>query len=200
MQIIEVPSRDVEIPERAIASRMGFKGIGTIPEEFRKWYVEVREIAMELSKPSAAIDLFIPSSYDDIKGISIDRIEITGTLAKSQLGKSVEITAMLVTLGSDIDDKISELHESGEELKSFMLDAIGSELVEYVARSLDGDLRSKRSLKGSARIAPGYVDLPISLNEWFAFKFGKMLSVKSDPQSFTFLPRKTISAFIGWSN
>lgn len=201
MEIFEIPPKDVEIPQRAIAARMGFKGVGEIPDEFRHRYDEAMSIAMEITKPVVAIENFpvYPPKISQ-KGIFIDTIEITGTLAKSQLGKSVEITAMLVTLGSALDDKINEFHEDGEELKSFMLDAIGSELVEYVARRIDGNLRSKTKLKGSARIAPGYVDLPISLNAWFTSKFGEAISVKSDPQSFTFLPRKTISAFIGWSN
>lgn len=197
MEIIKISPDEVALPERAVAARMGFRGVGSIPSEFRDNYDEAMSIAMDLTKPVVAIENFVPYILNDT--LAIDTIEINGTLAKSQLGKSVEITAMLVTLGSAIDDKITELHEAGEELQSFTLDAIGSELVEYVARQVDGELRSKTSLKGSARIAPGYVDLPISLNAWFASKFGKAISVKSDPQSFTFLPRKTISAFIGWS-
>jgi hypothetical protein len=201
VEIFEIPPKDVEIPQRAIAARMGFKGVGEIPDEFKHRYDEAMSIAMKIAKPVVAIENFpVYSPKTSQKGILIDTIEITGTLAKSQLGKSVEVTAMLATLGSDLDDEIAKFHEDGEELKSFMLDAIGSELVEYVARHVDGELRSRKSLKGSARIAPGYVDLSISLNAWFAFKLGKFISVKSDPQSFTFLPRKTISAFIGWSN
>ncbi len=199
MEIFEISPKDVEIPQRAIAARMGFKGIGKIPDEFKSRYDEAISIAFEIAKPIAAVENFHMNQESNGK-ILIDTIEITGMLAKSQLGKSVEMTAMLVTLGSAIDDEIAKLHEDGEELKSFMIDAIGSELVEYVARWVDGNLRSKTSLKGSARIAPGYVDLPITLNAWFASKFGKFISVRSDPQSFTFLPRKTISAFIGWSN
>lgn len=197
MEIIKISPDEVALPERAIAARMGFKGVGSIPPEFKDDYDEAMSIAMYLTKPVVAIENFVPYLSNDT--LAIDTIEINGTLAKSQLGRSVEITAMLVTIGSAIDDKITELHKAGEELKSFTLDAIGSELVEYVARHVDGELRGKVSLKGSARIAPGYVDLPITLNGWFASKFGKAISVKSDPQSFTFLPRKTISAFIGWS-
>ncbi len=199
MEIFEISPKDVEIPQRAIAARMGFKGIGKIPDEFKSRYDEAISTALEIAKPIAAVENFHMNPESNGK-IFIDTIEITGMLAKSQLGKSVEITAMLVTLGSTIDDEIEKLHEEGEELKSFMIDAIGSELVEYVARLIDGNLRSKTSLKGSARIAPGYVDLPITLNAWFASKLGKFISVRADPQSFTFLPRKTISAFIGWSN
>ncbi len=198
MEIIQIVPNEVALPERAIAARMGFKGLGSIPSEFRKQYEKAMSISMNLAKPVVAIENFVP--YLSNGTLAMDTIEIKGTLARSQLGKSVEITAMLVTLGSAIDDKITELHEAGEELESFMLDAIGSELVEYAARHVDENLRSKTSLKGSARIAPGYVDLPINLNAWFASKFGEAIYVRSDPQSFTFLPRKTISAFIGWSN
>ncbi len=198
MKVIEIPPQEVDIPRRAIAARMGFKGLGDIPNEFRSIYEELISLLLKISKPLIAFDDFTPSI--DNEEILIDNVRITGNLARSQLGKSVEITAMLVTLGDRIDEEISHFHEIGDDLRSFMLDSIGSEFVEYVARKFDASLRSSKSLKGSARIAPGYVDLPIALNKWFASEFGKAISVRIDPDSFIFLPRKTISAFIGWSN
>ncbi|MGC8612469.1 MAG: methionine synthase [Athalassotoga sp.] len=198
MEVIEIPPQEIEIPQRAIAARMGFKGIGEIPDHFKPIYEELISLLLKVSKPLIAFDDFVPSM--DNGEILIDNVKITGILGKSQLGKSIEITAMLITLGEQIDEEIANFHQSGDDLRSFMLDSIGSEFVEYVARKFDASLRSKKSLKGSARIAPGYVDLPITLNKWFASKFGKAISVTIDPESFVFLPRKTISAFIGWSN
>ncbi|BBJ28686.1 methionine synthase [Athalassotoga saccharophila] len=198
MKVIEIPPQDIDIPQRAIAARMGFRGLGEVPDQFKPIYEELISLLLKVSNPRVAFDDFVPSIENG--EISIGNVKIIGTLAKSQLGKSVEITAMLVTLGDKIDEEIAHFHDVGDDLRSFMLDSIGSEFVEYVARKFDASLRSKKSLKGSARIAPGYVDLPITLNKWFASEFGKAISVTIDPDSFVFLPRKTISAFIGWSN
>ncbi len=196
LKVVEISPYDVELPQRAIAARMGFKGVGAVPEQFRAVYNEVMDIALKVARPAIAFDNFIPTFEDAIK---IDDVKIDGNLANNQLGKSIEITAMLSTLGDEIDDEISKLHVKGEELKSFMLDSIGSELIEYTSRKFDLQLRTQKQMKGSARIAPGYVDLSISLNAWFASIFGRALNVSCDAEVFTFLPRKTISAFIGWS-
>lgn len=198
MERIEIDPLEIELPQRAIAARMGFKGLGQIPEQFMAIYEELDSLLSQISKPVVVFEDF--TSVIEPDGISIDTIKITGSLAKTQLEKSVEITAMLMTLGEEVDKKIAYFHEMGDELRSFMLDSIGSEFVEYAARRFDGILRSRKSLKGSARIAPGYVDLPIHLNKWFASKFGDKIGVSIDPDSFVFLPRKTISAFIGWSS
>lgn len=196
-RIFNISPYDVKVPERVVAARMGFKGVGRIPDEFKGIYEEVYEFALKISKPIVVVEDYDVSSEDEI---TIDGMKISGNLAHSQLGKSVKITAMLATLGEKLDDEISKFHTEGKEIESFTLDAIGSELAEFTIRFVDGILRDERKLKGSARISPGYVDLPLSLNSWFAKKMGKYASVKCDDESFVFEPRKTISAFIGWSN
>jgi hypothetical protein len=197
----EIPPQKIIIPERVIAARMGFKGVGKIPESFKDTYKKIYETAMKLSTPSAAVKTYDVLSCDG-EGIEISGLRINGKLALSQLGESVQVSAMLVTLGSEIDEEVSRLHEKGKELESFMLDSIGSELVEFTARYVDGILREEKDLeglKGSARISPGYVDLDLSLNAWFANEMGEELDVFCDEESFIFTPRKTISAFVGWS-
>ncbi len=189
---------DIEIPERVLAARMGFKGVGKIPEEFKKAYERMHDLICDITEPTAMVQEYDASHENEI--VKIYNLEINGKLASSQLGKSVKISAMLVSLGEKLDDKISQLHEEGKEVESFFLDSIGSELVEFTARTVDGLLRDNTDLKGSARISPGYVDLPLSLNAWFARNMGKEVGVICDEESFTFVPRKTISAFIGWSN
>lgn len=201
MKKFDVQPQKVKIPERVIAARLGFKGVGKIPQEFVAIYEDVYELAMKIASPKAIVKDYEVLSRDE-KGIEIENLKITGKLALSQLGQSVEISAMLVTLGHKFDDEILNSHENGNELRSFMLDSIGSELVEFTARYVDGMLREEkdtRNLKGSARISPGYVDLPLKLNLWFAKEMGSELEVLCDEESFIFVPRKTISAFIGWS-
>lgn len=194
-RVFKISPHDVKVPERIVAARMGFKGLGKIPNEFRNVYEQVYEIIFDVSRPVAVVKDYNVFSEDKVE---IDGIEIPGNLAFSQLGKAVKVTALLVTLGKRLDDKISELHHEGKAVESFTLDALGSELAEFTARFVDGILRSERDLKGSARISPGYADLPLSLNLWFAQTMGRYVAVRCDDESFVFEPRKTISAFIGW--
>jgi hypothetical protein len=188
---------EIEIPQRIIAARLGFKGMGHIPEEFKKIYDFSYKIACRLSEPMVVVECYGVKSNEN--ALEIDDIVLSGKLVEAQLKGSEKISAMLVTLGDKIDMEISRLHKIGKELESFFLDGIGSEMVEFTARKVDGILRERKTLNGSARISPGYVDLPLNLNKWFAQEMGKEIGVVCDEESFTFLPRKTISAFIGWS-
>ena len=198
VRIFNISPYDIKVPERVIAARMGFKGLGKIPDEFKDVYEKVHESALKISKPVVVVDDY--AVLVENEEIKIDEIEIPGNLARSQLKKSVKISILLATLGSEIDEEISRLHKNGKEVESFALDAIGSEMIEFAVRYVDGMLRNETELKGSARISPGYADLPISLNLWFYKKLGNYISVRCNGESFTFVPRKTISAFIGWSN
>lgn len=195
-RIVEIDPEGIEIPERVLAARMGFKGAGRVPERFRGIFSEMKKAAGTLSKPTASF-----ADYDTVRGdiLSVSGVEIPGKLAQSQLGGSSEITAIVVTLGKELDREISRLHDEGSELESFILDSIGSELAEYAARTIDAGIRAEKKLRGSARISPGYADLPLSLNLWFARELGKDIGVVCDAEAYTFVPRKTISAFIGWS-
>ncbi len=186
---------EISIPPRVLAARMGFRGAGEIPERFEKHFNIACKLAHKVAKPRAVVEEYEASLLEE--GVKIDGINVSGKLAMSQLGKAKMVSAMLVTLGRQIDEEVSLLHKNGMELESFFLDAIGSEMVEFTARKVDGILR-RRVLKGSARISPGYVDLPLELNRWFAQRMGKIIDVICDDESFTFLPRKTISAFVGW--
>jgi len=195
-EIFKVEPEEIKIPERVLAARLGFKGLGKIPDDFKESFDRAYSIALSVAKPSAVYETF--PSKDTENGVKIGEMIIEGKLAASQLKGSKGVTVILATLGSKFDEKIEELHKSGEELLSFFLDGIGSEMAEYFARMLDSALREKFG-QGSARISPGYVDLPLSLNGWIIDAIGgQRIGVTYDPQTYIMKPRKTISAFIGW--
>ncbi len=195
-EIFRMDPRKVRIPERVIAARLGFKGLGKIPENFEKQFNIAYELAMRVARPLAIYEHFSVSVTRD--SISIDGINLGGKMVRQHLESSEKITVILSTLGDDYDREIEELHTDGKELLSFFLDGIGSELVEYFTRILDGKLREENG-NGSARISPGYGDLPLELNKWIIEKLGaKEFGVSYDPETFVMKPRKTITAFIGW--
>lgn len=71
--------------------------------------------------------------------------------------------------------------------------------MEYALRKVDSDLRTKRShLEGSFRISPGYGDLPLSLNKEIVKLFKDEVDVDVLEDSYVLVPRKTITALVGW--
>lgn len=196
-EIFRADPADIEIPRRVLAARLGFRGVGDIPEEFKPFFERAYGIALKVATPLALYGNFKPRDLED--GVVVEGKEIRGRLASQHLKGRKTVTLILATLGSRFDEEISRLHSEGEELLSFFLDGIGSEMVEYFARMLDSKLREEMG-EGSARISPGYVDLPLSLNAWIIEKLsGKDYGITYDPETFIMHPRKTISALIGWS-
>jgi hypothetical protein len=195
-KVFRISPEKVKIPERVLAARLGFKGVGKIPEEFSVPFKKAYSLAMEVASPVALYKHY--KSTDSVNGVIVNGKEIPGKLAKQHLGGSKEVSLILSSLGLKYDEKIEELHEKGEELLSFFLDGIGSELVEYFTRMLDAKLREEKGI-GGARISPGYGDLPISLNAWIIETLeGEKYGITYDPETFVMKPRKTISALIGW--
>lgn len=188
--------RNIKIPERVLAARLGFKGVGRIPENFLESFKRAYEVAMEVAEPVAAYDTF--EAKENPEGLLVSGKILKGKMVTQHFGKSSFVTLILSTIGMKYDEKIEELHKSGEELLSFFLDGIGSELVEYFTRDLDKKLRENMG-SGSARISPGYGDLPIELNAWIIDTLdGENIGVSYDPETFIMIPRKTITALIGW--
>ncbi len=192
----EIDPNTVIIPERELCSRLGFLGERTIPPQFKDRVDSALSRTRGIAKPTAlVIDL---KAIPHQQGLGFGEIVIYGSLAKKHLAGCSEISVILLTLGGEFDRLIYSDPE--DQLGSFFLDGIGSELAEYSVREVDRILRARRpDMVGSSRISPGYGDLPLSLNrDIVRIIDGGDIGVFIVDGSFEMSPRKTISAFIGW--
>jgi len=121
---------------------------------------------------------------------------IPGELATKHIGGCGSVSLLLLTLGPGVDRLIS----GSDDLGAFLIDGISSELAEFGVREVDRRLRkSHENVVGGPRISPGYSDLPLELNGWMVEALdGAGIGVTVVPGSFQMMPRKTITAFIGW--
>ncbi len=187
---------EIVVPERVIAARLGFKGVGRIPDEFVESFKRAQEILKEVAHPLAIHEDFKVENHPG--SVVVAGKKLSGRSVEDHIKGSKAVSVILATLGHEVDDRISKLHEEGEELLSFFLDGLASEMVEYFVRMLDTELRRERG-QGGPRISPGYGDLPLSLNDWIVeILNGEEFGITCDPDTHIMLPRKTISAIIGW--
>ncbi len=187
---------EIKIPERVLAARLGFKGLGKIPEGFQRHFERALEIAIKVARPSALYETVAVEV--DGENLVAGPLVLKGKLASQHLYGSSKVTVIAATLGEDFDREVERLHKNGDELSSFFLDGIGSEMVEYFVRALDMRLRNIYG-QGSARISPGYGDLPLSLNcDILDFLKTSRIGLRCDPSTYIMIPRKSITAFIGW--
>ncbi|MCD6267054.1 MAG: methionine synthase [Thermotogaceae bacterium] len=196
-RVVEIDPTAVKVPERVISARLGFKGVGRIPEEFRNIFEKAWREITKVSTPFALLEdeECVWNEY-----LKVREIELKSDLVRKHLKNCEIVTLMVVTLGENVDRKIEEAHEGGDELLSYFLDGIASEFVEYIAREIEKVLRKdKEPLVGGARISPGYGDFSLEMNKWIVeILDGERYGIKYHPESFMLIPRKTIASIMGW--
>ncbi|WP_334100229.1 methionine synthase [Thermotoga petrophila] len=194
MPKVEIDPKDIKIPNNVLKSKLGFGRAEDIPKEFRRTVERAYEELLNVARP-----VVLWRDFDVDNPLSFDSMKLTGELAEKHLSGSKIITVFLATLGKRVDEKIEEYFRKGEDLLAFFIDGIASEMVEYALRKVDAELRMKRSnLEGSFRISPGYGDLPLSLNKKIVEIFKEEVDVDVFEDSYVLVPRKTITAFVGW--
>jgi len=194
---VELDPREIEIPKNVLKARLGFGRVREIPPAFEKYVREAYEELLEVATPVVFWEDFEAKSEDG--KISFDGLELSGKLVEAHLLGSKLVTVFLATLGEGVDEKIEEHFARGEDLMGFFLDGIASEMVEYALRRVDATLRTQRPhLLGGFRVSPGYVDLPLELNERIVKMFEGQVDVRVVQGSYVLVPRKTITAFLGW--
>lgn len=196
-----LPPQDVKVPKASVLARSGIPGKEKPPEELDEYFNRAAELVSSVATPEAV--------YETLKAewkngtLVVHEIHLSGRLVKEQLDGAEYVTLMAATLGHSIENLVSTLMESGETLLAFFCDAYASELIEFFVRELDAKLRkdmSKHGYIGTARLSPGYVDLPLSLNEVIAkhLRTQELIELTVLPESGQLSPKKSIIAFMGW--
>ena len=200
LEIINVPSDEITVPEMAILTRLGFRKTKEMPSDFRELYECSLTLVRDTAEPLALIKN-LSCNWDTLtNSLQVLSKTLKGRLIEKHLKECERLSLLLVSLGKGVDRLIGEKHENNEELFSFFLDAISSEFAEYTARRIDVMLRERtQGYISTARISPGYGDLPLEWNSWFVeVLHGEEYGISCRKDSYILLPRKTISAFIGW--
>jgi len=191
---VEIDPSEIKIPDNVLKAKLGFGRAEDIPKEFRRTVERAYEELLNVARP-----VVLWRDFDVDNPLSFDSMKLTGELAEKHLSGSKIITVFLATLGKRVDEKIEEYFRNGEDLLAFFIDGIASEMVEYALRKVDAELRMERfNLEGSFRISPGYGDLPLSLNKKIVEIFKDEVDVNVIEDSYVLVPRKTITAFVGW--
>jgi hypothetical protein len=189
---------DIHVPESVIAGRLGFKGQKAIPDRFRASYHRAMEELIGASKPEALFDTteVVPGGNTVVIGDH----EMTGELIQKHLSGTDHATLLLATLGLGVDRIIDEKGREGDTVASFFTDGIASEMVEFFVRELDMILRRENpEMAGGTRISPGYGDLSLEHNRWMVEVLGgEAIGISVVEGSFQMIPRKSISAILGW--
>jgi hypothetical protein len=147
---------------------------------------ECIRLAMKLAKPSA-VRAIKKASAVDLKSHAL----------RSHIRGAESIAFFLVTIGDAVEKRASVLMASGDALKGYLLDRIGSIAVESLAQEAEDALASeyaKKNMSVSMRFSPGYCDWAIEEQ----FKLAEILDFQKAGvklnEKCMMVPKKSISA------
>ena len=117
----------------------------------------------------------------------------------SRTSKPAYLTAYAITLGSEIDDLITE-RQKESMLDAYITDAAGSVVIEQYIDQLHGHLGKEYDKKGwtiTERFSPGYCDWDIreGQKELFRFLEPNEMGIHMLPSS-AMMPQKSVTAII----
>jgi cobalamin-dependent methionine synthase I len=112
------------------------------------------------------------------------------------------VVLLMVTIGSDLEKEVESLFSEGEATRGFILDAIGSETADAVADKLHWEVLSGLAKKNgytvTPRFSPGYGDWPLQVqHKLIQVCGGERIGISVTPSSLM-IPRKSVSAVLGF--
>jgi len=192
---------DLLIEESNIARALGY-GDGIRPEHISTLINQYISESKYYAKIKTGY-CFYPIDFIDAKihqiGIAEEVFSTNRTITR-ELNKSAHAAIYVITLGTNFDNWSSELFKSDEPLAGYIVDTIGSELVELSAHWLELQIESSIEIEGlkcTHAHSPGYCD-------WLVDEQHKLFSLLPDnPCGITLsptalmVPIKSLSGIIG---
>ena len=131
-------------------------------------------------------------------GLTFDGSGLSGAMRKCQ-----SATVFLITIGNELDRKISDLLRKKQLTRAYMYDAVGSVAAEETAETFQNMFDSRVNKKGLAttlRFSPGYCDWPLEeQKKLFRVIDSSVIGVELRPTSLM-RPSKSISGIFGVGN
>jgi hypothetical protein len=154
--------------------------------------VRPRRVTARFSLVSNEGDIFLPDIGLALPGLSIRR----------HLKGCGEVLLLAATLGVEAD-KLIHRFEHDDFIRSVVLDACGSRLIEEVCDESEQSIRAETVGEGlflTRRFSPGYGDLPLTLQPRILAVLNANRRIGlTCTDSLILLPRKSVTAIMGLS-
>jgi len=200
-QIVEF--KDVTVPEKFVLRRLGYPPKMTeIPQSIKKLIDYEYRRSADLIRSVCSYSILRVNSITKDKVILGDSdIEIKSSNIAKLLADSEYAVIFMTTIGHSLEETVVKLSEEGEITSSLILDAIGSETVDYAADILHrkdiASIAEKRGFSITPRFSPGYGDWDLSAQKDVLRVCGGEEIGISVSETFMMSPQKSVSAIFG---
>ena len=192
---------DCAVSIKHLISLLGYD-IDTVPDLVLESLESLTQIIPEKVKLQSGFKIFKPGKFKIGDGnFTIDsRIFNCDKIICSNLNDSDTVAFIVSTLGDELESLSKDFMNNNEMLNGYLLDKIGSELVETLADKTESYLQEyldQFGLKMTNRYSPGYCGWNVSdQKNLFSLLPDKFCSVSLNEDSLM-IPIKSVSAVIG---
>jgi len=195
---------DIVIFPSLITRALGYKN-NSVPQPVIHSIEEILAVLSGYLKISAGfriVNSFEISTNKD--SFAIENISFnSGSIITKQLTKSTSLAIFTATAGPLLEQWSKELLKGKDILKGFIIDAIGSEVVESAADLLEIKLQNvieKIGLKSTNRYSPGYCGWKVQEQHKLFSLLPKSFCGITLTDSALMIPIKSVSGIIGLGN
>ncbi len=198
---IFVSPRDLNIPMSELYRSMGYGDV-TPDKDICELAATLLDAAFEIAKPSYYYQLFENPLIDSEKMV-VEKTEFSsGKTINGLLRRSSNVIFFVATVGEDMQRWMDERAAVDEMLNTFIIDAIGSTMVEavgdYIERQIEKELTAESTgMRHTNRFSPGYCGWRIEeQHKFFALLPNNICGISLSDSSLMH-PLKSISGVIG---
>jgi hypothetical protein len=181
--------------------RMHYPDIKPVASEVRATATAMAAHALELAAPVAWLRQVPVRRIDDAR-VELDvSLTVTSATLSSAMRGAIAAQLFMVTLGSRLDQRVSELFQAMDGLEGLFLDTAGWILVQSTLGAVRRRLaaRAQDKYRLTRRVAPGYLDWSITEQPIVAdaLAAGETLPGIEVLESGAILPEKTLTGLYG---
>ena len=185
---------------KKVLARLGYaSGITKIDTVVEDIILDELELSKKLISPKYVLS-HCPITLSGPSTISLGSFVINSKSLADLLSNCVTGCGFAVTIGSHLEEKRDAYARNKNTTRALVLDAIGSEMVDYLAGLIDIQIQeeaNKDGLKTTRRFSPGYGDWPVSGQTEFLKWLGAKAAGISLSPACQMTPEKSVSAILG---
>ena len=191
---------DIEVDKKQVCRYIGYSADYEPPARISSLIDEYAENAHNLIEQSYS---YVIKDIERVQGSTVvieGSIVFRSRVIARLLRRCCKVAVFVATIGSRFEEMTYRLADEGSILQAAVLDAIGSDIIEKVADSVQDRIRELAGTQGfviSQRFSPGYCDWDIGQQKMVFRAVSKNSTVVRLNRQCLMLPRKSISGIIG---
>lgn len=194
----------MQIDKNEVLRYLGYKpGYTTFDDHMLKKVDYYMALGSTLLQPNSSYRIFKDISITE-RGVLIKDapLLLPGQDITNLLRQAQRVCIVAVTIGPQLEQRVTELFKQGEYAAGTILDAVGSDAVEKLADRLQqqlADMAKRQGLEVTWRYCSGYGDLPLQINDRLAEITDAHTIGISVTEAGMLLPQKSILGIVGFN-